>query len=405
MPYTFSESGAFMERFTLEPTGSGSLNGLTFACKDLIDIVGKITGCGNPTWRETHPPASVNAICVDQLLAAGARCIGKTITDELAFSVLGENEFYGTPLNPRAPDRVPGGSSCGSVSAVACGLADFALGTDTGGSVRVPAANCGIFGFRPTHGRISVAGVNPLSPTFDTVGVFAASFDVLLHAASTLFATEIARHASPTRIVLVKEAFAITDESVRKALQPAIERLPFPVTEISIREIDRESNASELQNWYEIYRVVQRAEAESCLGAWVRSANPKFGTLIAQSFELTRTLDRQLVPPMIERRERYYSLMNSFLQPNDLLCIPTIPCPAPLKGSVRKREVTSSEYYARVLALTSIAGIARLPQITLPFSDASGLPVGLSVLGRSGEDASLLRICEGLTAKNAENAK
>src|SRR5262249_17444703 len=156
---------------------------------------------------------------------------------------------------------------------------------------------------------------------------------------------------------------AIADESVRKALLPAIESIGIPIMEISIREIDRESDASELQNWYEIYRIVQRAEAESCLGAWVRSANPKFGTLITQGLGLTGTLDRSLVPPMIERRERYYSLMNSFLQSNDLLCIPTIPCPAPLKGSVRKREVTPSEYYARALSLTSIAGIARLPQI------------------------------------------
>ena len=185
-PITAEQSGAFVERFTLPPTRSGPLDGLTFAVKDLIDVAGHRTGCGNPTWLATHPPATVSAICVEQLLAAGARCEGKTITDEIAFSLLGENHHYGTPLNPAAPDRVPGGSSSGSASAVACGLVDFALGTDTGGSVRIPASNCGIWGLRPSHGFISVAGVMPLAPTLDTVGVFARDINVLERAAAVL---------------------------------------------------------------------------------------------------------------------------------------------------------------------------------------------------------------------------
>src|SRR5215207_7948504 len=169
-----AEDDAFIEGVEeVDPTRSGLLDGLSFAVKDLIDIGGYKTGCGNPSWGDTHPLASMNAVCVEQLLDAGARCVGKTVSDELAFSLLGENHFYGTPLNPKAPDRVPGGSSSGSASAVACGLLDFALGPDTGGSVRVPANNCGVWGMRPSHGFISVAGVNPLAPTFDTVGILA----------------------------------------------------------------------------------------------------------------------------------------------------------------------------------------------------------------------------------------
>src|SRR4029077_4269094 len=133
----------------------------------------------------------VHAVCVEQLLAAGAHCVGKTVTDELAFSLIGENHFYGTPLNPAAPGRVPGGSSSGSASAVACGLADFALGTDTGGSVRVPASNCGLFGLRPSPGMISVAGVMPFAPTFDTVVVLTRDADVLARVAGTLLGIEI----------------------------------------------------------------------------------------------------------------------------------------------------------------------------------------------------------------------
>src|SRR5262252_5455177 len=185
---TVAQSNAFITTFDILPIGTGPLDGLRFAVKDTIDVAGFKTGCGNPTWRDSHPSAVVHAVSVEQLLHGGARCVGKTISDELAFSLLGENHFYGTPLNARAPDRVPGGSSSGSASAVACGLVDFALGTDTGGSTRLPASNCGIWGFRPSHGLVSVAGVNPLAPSFDAVGVLAQSADVLARVGLVLLA-------------------------------------------------------------------------------------------------------------------------------------------------------------------------------------------------------------------------
>src|ERR687889_1730894 len=211
------EGSAFVQELEVDPTGSGPLDGLTFAVKDLIDIGSHKTGCGNPNWRYTHPPATVYAVCVEQLLAAGARCVGKMVTDELAFSLLGENHFYGTPLNPKAPDRVPGGSSSGSASAVARGLVDFALGTDTGGSVRVPASNCGTWGLRPSHGFISVAGVNPFAPTFDTVGILASSAVVLAHIAAVLLGQEPLPHEEPGTVHLLREAFSIADPEVRRA--------------------------------------------------------------------------------------------------------------------------------------------------------------------------------------------
>jgi amidase len=222
---SIEQSGAFIETFSLPPTGEGPLAGLRFAVKDLIDVAGHRTGCGNPTWLETHPPATVSSVCVEQLLAAGANCEGKTVTDELAFSLMGENHFYGTPLNPAAPERVPGGSSSGSASAVACGLVDFAIGTDTGGSVRVPASNCGIWGWRPTHGGVSVAGVMPLAPTFDTVGILARNAEILQRAAGVLLGGRQTADTDPATIHLVFEAFDLADADVRAALQPAVERL------------------------------------------------------------------------------------------------------------------------------------------------------------------------------------
>src|SRR5438094_2775976 len=222
---TVNESNAFVTTFDLPPTGSGSLDGLCFAVKDVIDVAGCKTGCGNPTWRDSHPPAMAHAVCVEQLLRAGARCVGKTICDELAFSLLGENHFYGTPLNARAPDRVPGGSSSGSASAVACGLLDFALGTDTGGSTRIPASNCGVWGFRPSHGCVSVAGVNPLAPSFDTVGVLARNADVLANAGPVLLAGAPVSLKKPATIHLIREAFALADGDVQAALSEPVRRV------------------------------------------------------------------------------------------------------------------------------------------------------------------------------------
>src|SRR3954463_3444911 len=221
------QSGAFIEKFTLPATNDGPLRGLRFAVKDLIDVAGHRTGCGNPTWLASHPTANVSAVCVEQLLAAGAQCEGKTITDELAFSLLGENHHYGAPLNPTAPDRVTGGSSNGSASAVACGLVDFAIGTDTGGSVRVPASNCGLWGWRPSHGLISVAGVMPFAPTLDTVGVFARSAELLERVATVLLAADVPSEtfSQSGKIHLVSEAFELVDAAVRTALDGPIDRL------------------------------------------------------------------------------------------------------------------------------------------------------------------------------------
>jgi amidase len=402
-----AEGDAFIESFEVDPTGSGSLYGLSFAVKDLIDIGGHKTGSGNPTWRETHPPASVNAVCVEQLLDAGARCVGKTVSDELAFSLLGENHFYGTPLNPRAPQRVPGGSSSGSASAVACGLVDFALGTDTGGSVRVPANNCGIWGLRPSHGFISVAGVNPFAPTFDTVGILASSAELLARVASVLLACEDAPGEEPGTIHLLEEAFSIADPDVRQSLEYPVRRMRSffggRLRNTSMREIDGEPQTSEgtsFQTWHDTYGVLQWAEIESCLGAWIEATKPALGPEASQNFDLVKSLDRRRVGPATQRREEYFRRLKAFLGPNDLLCVPTTPALAPLKGTIAPRgRSAAGDYYPRTLSLTSLAGIGRLPQVSLPLAESSGgVPVGLSLLAANGRDAFLLNVVKRVAA-------
>jgi amidase len=399
---TAEESGAFVERFTEVPTAQGPLDGLTFAVKDLIDVAGRKTGCGNPDWRDTHPPAACHAVCVEQLLAAGGRCVGKTVTDELAFSLIGENHFHGTPLNPRALERVAGGSSSGSASAVACGLADFALGTDTGGSVRVPASNCGLYGFRPSHGLVSVAGVMPFAPSFDTVGVLARDVDVLRRAAGVLLGEDPPGEPLVGMVHLVQEAFALCDADVARALQAPLARIRGlfggRVQEASIHAIDKESSGTRLGVWYEeAFRPLQWLEIWSSLGGWVESVRPSFGPVTAHNFEMVQKMPRSQVNRAVRTRERYARGFDDFLGPGDLLCIPTVPAPAPIKGTVGRRDQESTGYYPRALALTSFAGVGRLPQVSMPLAECQGAPVGLSLLARRGQDAFLLGVVRAVS--------
>lgn len=397
---TVAQSNAFVTTFDLSPTGTGQLEGLRFAVKDVIDVAGWKTGCGNPTWRDSHLPAVVHALCVEQLLHAGGRCVGKTICDELAFSLLGENHFYGTPLNARAPDRVPGGSSSGSASAVACGLVDFALGTDTGGSTRVPASNCGILGFRPSHGFISVAGVNPLAPSFDTVGLLARDANVLARVAVVLLACAPLSASNPDKIHLVKDAFAIADAEVQTALSEPVRYLRDffgeRVQEVSLRDLTADEAGSNFATWTDTFCVIQWAEIKSCLGAWIAGAKPEFGPDIATSFELTNQLDRQRIAEASPRREEYFQSLRRFLGPNDLLCIPTTPALAPRKGNPPARSSIGTGYYPRTSALTSLAGIGRLPQVSFPVAHVSDVPIGLSLLARHGQDRFLLQVAKSL---------
>ena len=219
-------SGAFCHdtHVALRGAPTGPLSGLRFAAKDIFDIEGHRTGFGNPTWLETHGPAGATASAVQELLDAGADLAGKTLTDELAYSLTGENRHYGTPLNPAATDRVPGGSSSGSASAVAAGLVDFALGTDCGGSVRLPASYCGILGIRPTLGRIPMDGIAPFSASFDVVGWFARDAGRLESVGQVLFG-ETESDDVPRRLVIAEDAFDLIEEKVRDALRPPVERV------------------------------------------------------------------------------------------------------------------------------------------------------------------------------------
>jgi amidase len=381
-------SDAFMERFAVEPTGRGPLDGLRVAVKDLIDVAGHRTGCGNPRWLETHPPATVHAVVVDLVLAAGARLVGKTISDELAFSIVGENAHYGTPRNPAAPDRVPGGSSSGSASAVASGECDVGIGTDTTGSVRVPAANCGLFGMRPTHDRVSLAGVMPLAPGFDTVGALARDLPKLTRAMHVLAGLEERASWPAPSVLLPREAWALVEPEVTEACRSWLSARGVTGVEVELASLVG-AEGRDPATWLETHCQIQWAEIAASLGTWVASARPVFGDLIAANFRLLEQVDRSRLGERLRLRERLAVRLGAALADAQLLCFPTTSAPAPRTGSAFA-DRRGDSYMAPTLTLQTFATIGRCPQVTVPAGVVGGAPVGLSFVAGPGEDARLL---------------
>jgi len=361
----------------LPPSSPGALDGLTFAVKDLIDVVGLTTGGGNPDWLRAHAPAKRSAPAVEALLAAGATFAGKTITDELAFSLEGANAHYGTPLNSACPDRLPGGSSSGSAAAVAAGLVDFALGTDTGGSVRVPASFVGVFGFRPSHGAIPLDGVLPFAPSYDTIGWFARDITTLRAVADILLPKT---PATPIRrLVLMRDALNITDPAVATAIRACCDKLEV---RDEIQLFDGHPN-----EWRECYRVLQGAEIWRELGGWIKNVKPLFGKTIAPRFVDAASIAQPDVERWAPVREIFTMRLKSLLSEGVGLVMPTAPCIA-LRKDVAGAEI--GDFYNRALALTSIAGHSGSPQISMPAGLVDGCPIGLSVLALPGQDRALI---------------
>lgn len=362
--------------FVIPPTGTGPLNGRTFAVKDLIDIEGHVTGGGNPDWAAMQQPALRHAPVVERLLAAGAALIGKTITDELAFSLEGENEHYGTPLNPRCPDRLPGGSSSGSASAVAASLADLALGTDTGGSVRVPASFCGVYGYRPSHGRLPLDGVVPFAPSYDTVGLLARDAESLRCGALALIDARPATRT--TRILWAADAYALADPATAAALP----RLGEPVNLYDGEDAD----------WLETYRVLQAADIQASLGSWIAAAKPRFGKNIAPRFADALAVSEAEIRRYRPIRAAIRAKLEAMLPPGTLLLLPTAPGPALRRDS---DGAARGAFYRAALTLTSAAGHAGLPALSLPAAEVGNCPVGLSVLAGAGQDEALFDFAFG----------
>jgi len=391
MTHTAAKSSAFVPHDLSAPIrgrAQGPLAGLTVAVKDMYDIAGERAGAGSPEWLAQRPPAAATARAVARLLDAGADVVGKTVCDEFLFSLVGSNAHYGTPINPRAPGRVPGGSSSGSAAATAAGACDIGLGSDTGGSIRVPAAFCGVYGLRPTHGRIDVSGAMAMAPTFDTVGCMAAAPGLLRLAGAVLLEGESAR-VPVRRLLVAEDCFAQADAEVATALRHFLERASarLPKSEETIVA------PMGFDEWREAFRVIQGRELWAIHGDFMTTHRPALGPGIRERMEFAATVTAAQEETARTSMHEGRAVIRKLLPPRSVVALPTTPCIAPL---IRATERELDNFRRRAMTLTCIAGISGLPQVTMPVGRVSGCPVGVSFIGWAGGDEALLDFAVGL---------
>ncbi len=392
-------SDPFINKNKIIPSCTGKLSGLSFAIKDNIDVANEITGYGSPGWINTHSKPVVNAICLEQLLNSGANFQGKTKSDELAYSLIGVNSFYGTPLNPKAPDRVPGGSSSGSASAVASELVDFAIGTDTGGSVRVPASNCGVWGYRPSYGAISVAGVLALAPSFDTVGIIAQTGENLEKVMQVLLAENDKGSNDFLSVCFIDDVFQMSDRQILDKITPGLNKISAfsKVQTIRLAEItDPHINC----NWlFEQLGFLLSTEIWNTFGAWIKNEKPKLSPGVEYNLRsYAKSANRKDIQTSLSAKKAFQNKINNFLCEGKILCFPTTVDLAPRLDELTP-DFLAGDYIPRAMGVNAISSLSRAPQITIPVAEANGVPIGLSFVAGYGQDMMLINFCNQLYSK------
>jgi len=374
-------------KFVLSGAQGGRLAGLTFAVKDIYDVAGYQTGFGNPTWLQTHEPASLTAPLVQALLDAGATLKGKVITDELTYSLNGDNLHYGTPTNVNAPGCVPGGSSSGSAAAVAARLVDFALGSDTGGSTRVPASYCGIWGLRTTHGSLPVAGVLPLQPSFDTLTWLANDANVFEKVGEVLLpATQHEFH----RVLHWEETWQAADESLHEGLRD-VQRVVQARLGLDAESVPLLGSGQTLEDWRHAYHVASASEAWQTHGQWITQHKPELGAAIAARFEFARGVTASQAQAAWDRIATIHQQIRAQIGDDGIVVLPSSASTAP---EINADMAAIDDVRLRTMRLTCVAGLSGVPQVSLPLHTAQGKPFGVSLLGPPGSDLALLRLAK-----------
>ncbi|KAF1021012.1 MAG: Biuret hydrolase [Paracidovorax wautersii] len=375
-------------RFVIAPHAHGALDGLRFAAKDVYDVAGHPTGAGNPAWLASHPIPTASSPLVDRLLGAGASLMGKVLTDELAYSIQGDNIHYGTPLNAAAPGRVTGGSSSGSAAAVAARLVDFALGTDTGGSTRVPASYCSLWGLRTTHGLLSREHMVALHPLFDTCTWLAHDAATFEKVGATLLPTH---DGDFRRLFVLEDACAEADV----AFAPLVQQ----VTQALARELNCAPTAWQasgaagepgaLDDWRQTYVTASAFDGWATHGAWISHNDPGFAPPIAARWRHASTITPEAAQAARAAAARIAAQVRSWLGRDGLAVLPSAASAAPLRDALPEAV---DAVRVRTLRMTCIAGLAGLPQVSIPLHGADGLPLGVSLLGPAGSDLALIRL-------------
>lgn len=406
--------GAFVERFELlpfpqppPPAARLPLSGLTFAVSDNFDVKGYTSGYGSADWKRTHEATSNTAEVVKTMLRNGATCVGRTVMGQLGFGILGENKNYGTPINPQKPSYVPGGSSSGSAVAVAAQIVDFALGTDTVGCVRVPAAFCGILGFRPSHGLVSTVGVLPNSQSLDTVGWFASDPSVLLRLGHALLRFNPLEPKRTRRIIIADDLFQFSKIPLQRTvsvLSKAMDKLSgyqtpkhiqfgqyiasdVPSLKLLCEESTNKQTATTLKALSSAMLFLQRHQFKINHEEWVKSIKPKLGPDISNRVWAAINTTQENVKSLYKVKEEMLAAIRSLLKDDGILIIPTVSDP-PLKLNYKKSLL--DEFSDRTYALLGIANMSGGCQVTVPLGKHDDSPVSISLIASHGNDKFLL---------------
>lgn len=368
---------------------AGLLSSLRLAVKDLFNIAGHPTSAGNPDFLKANRIPEKNAPVIDQLLNAGAEIVGKTITEEMAYSLVGENIHYGTPKNPHNPECIPGGSSSGSAVATAANLCDIGLGTDTAGSIRLPASFCGLWGLRTSHDVISSDGVVPLAPSFDSVGWMARDWQTLNLVGGVLLPKSESNQAlAKLKVIFPENIWGMIPSEYRDLLAPQLDKVSSLFPQISKEDITREG----LLTWQNDFRIVQGYEAWAVNKEWITQYKPHFGPGIKDRFEWASTIVAADFQKSKRKLEQYALELDELLSEH-IVCIPSVPYLAPLKG-----QASSDQDRTNALCALSLASIGGLPQVSMPLAKLGGRAFGISLMSRKYSDLSLLNTVRALSS-------
>ncbi|KAM0950959.1 putative amidase [Dioscorea sansibarensis] len=421
--------GAFIERFELlppapppPPKAPHPLTGLTFAVADIFDINGYVTGFGNQDWMRTHEPAEWTSPVVSSLVEAGATCVGKTVIDEMGYGFTGENKHFDTPTNPAAPDRIPGGSSSGSAVTVAGGLVDFSLGVDTTGGVRIPAAFCGILGFRPSHGSVPNTGIIPVSPSIDATGWFAKDPSILRRVGHVLLRLPYADLCQPRRIIIADDCFQLSKipaNRIIRVVTKSTEKLfgRQVINHIKLSDhlasmvpslkqlLKLNSNcdlkASSLRSLADAMKLLHSLEFKDKHVEWINCNKTAVGFCISAQLDASLNANDVHIDHCHSVRNEARLAMNALLKDNGILVLPSIPQPP---SKLNSKEILSEDYQTRFFSLLAIASMSGCCQMAIPLGFHEKSPVSVSFIARHGGDRLLLDTIETAYATLQEQA-
>ena len=396
MPFVHDTARAFLPYPDAAVTGAstGPLSGLSFAVKDLFDVAGYPTGGGQPFVLAMSGIKTRHADAVGKLLDAGARFVGKVVTDEFAFSMNGNNAHFGAPINGGAPERISGGSSSGSAAAVSNRLADIALGTDTGGSVRAPASHCGLYGIRPTHGRVSLRGCMDLSPSLDTCGWFARDAQTFARVADVLAGADAQPLPQRLRLLAPTDVWGLLAPEATQALAAARARIEATLGAAA----PVQAALDDFDTMYWNFRYIQGREAWMTDGPIIERFNPPLGPGVAERFVWSRAVTDAQLAQATAFRQRFRAHLAQLLGPDGVLLMPVMPDVAPLRSD---SDASLEDYRNRAIRMLCIAGLSGFPQISMPLASRLGAPFGISLLGPAGSDRSLIALAECIAAAAA----